>query len=388
MTDNDQAYANTFPSFTTYVDRAMEHLTDAELRVLLYASRHIMGWKDKIASRTGCLSLSMFEHGFTVTHDDGSASVYGGCGLSRPIISKALNSLETFGFLERVGFEQDKGQRWRLSETPDWTALEARSAERLAANQKRTAKATTSRKAAKVQVGSNVGREYQIGDFKESSGVVTSHVTPREDDKNGVVTSDVTMVVTSDVPNQTNDQTNKEKESALVASQLDAGASIPNDHQPRLTLLEKAESIKPTPTQVVEIVPASTAKSKAPRQRPRDPVYDAIQSGWRIKANGIILCIKGILSGTSKRPTWKDSNLDNPMLPPEITEFAEWCWRKKKMCPTTPETIQKWAYEFREERDRKVQQFPSGLFLSREELDKFTPSPTEYMRPRGVDYAH
>lgn len=178
-------YPNTFQTFNVYVDRAMEHLTDSELRVLLYATRHIMGWQEKTATRIGCLSLTMLERGFIAEHEDGTTTVFGGCGLSRPVISKALGSLEAFGFLERKGYIQGKGQLWQLADDPKWEALEARTTERLKVNQKRTTKATQSRSIVTSDV---------------NTSIVTSDV-------HTIVTSHDTMIVTSDVPKQTHVQT-------------------------------------------------------------------------------------------------------------------------------------------------------------------------------------
>ena len=152
---------NTFVTFNEYVDRALAHITDAELRVLLFATRHIMGWQDKVSSRTSCLSLSMFEHGFEYTdRKTGDPRRFGGCGLGRPAISRALKSLEQLGFIERAGYLQDKGQMWRLGDDPDWDRLEQRTAERNVVNRKRTANASAARM---------------------SKVVVTSDVTPREE---------------------------------------------------------------------------------------------------------------------------------------------------------------------------------------------------------------
>lgn len=280
-----KVYANTFQTFNVYVDRAMEHLTDAELRVLLYATRHIMGWQDKITSRTACMSLPMFERGFTVTHDDGTQSTYGGCGLSRAVVSKTLNSLEALGFLERAGFEQDKGQRWRLAEQPDWATLEARSAKRDEANKKRTAKATASRKTR----GSNVGRTHL-------DGVVTSDDTSTEEGQNGVVTSDDTMVVTSDVPKQTQDQTHEYKDSAT------AGAVAASDDG--------------------KVIPFAVGAK-------RNPWYDAVSKVWEYRGamNGAMV---KMLQGQSDAPAWKIGNVAVAMTPDDVLDWAAW-YRKTEL---------------------------------------------------------
>jgi hypothetical protein len=129
-----------------YVDRAMEHLLPQEYVVLSFAARHILGWRDKINERAAPISLEMFEHGFAYTDKEtGQPRRFGGCGLARPTISKCLQALETFGFLERAGYLQDKGQMWRLGQWPKWDLLQKRTAERDEANRKRTTKARSKR---------------------------------------------------------------------------------------------------------------------------------------------------------------------------------------------------------------------------------------------------
>lgn len=103
---------NTFQSFNVYIDRAMELLSDAEFKVLMFSTRHIMGWQDKIDSRIAHISISMFEHGFTDKH----GKTYCGTGLGRASIINALNVLVHCGFLDKVGEPTADGQAWKLSE--------------------------------------------------------------------------------------------------------------------------------------------------------------------------------------------------------------------------------------------------------------------------------
>ena len=139
---------NTFQTFNVYVDRAMELLTDPELRVLIFATRHILGWQSNITNRTAEISISMFVNGYTDKHDN----YYGGCGCSRNTVIQATESLVQFGFFDRVGKATPRGQRWQLSDRDiDWAALEARRNEKQAKNKDRVKKATA---AAQEQNGS------------------------------------------------------------------------------------------------------------------------------------------------------------------------------------------------------------------------------------------
>lgn len=113
---------NSFQTPNVFIDQAMLYLTNSELRVLLFATRHIMGWQDKIKKRQGAISLTMFENGFTTT--DGKR--YQGCGIGKHAIITALDSLVKFGFLTREGLPTEDGQVWELHENVDWKALIAR----------------------------------------------------------------------------------------------------------------------------------------------------------------------------------------------------------------------------------------------------------------------
>lgn len=183
---------NTFMCFNVYIDRAMHQLTDSELRVLLFATRHILGWQDKIASRRGCISLSMFTGGFTTVNDDGTVTEYAGCGLGEIAVRAACNALCEFGFLVKVGEPTQKGQEWRLGETPNWKVLEARTAEREHKRKQQVEKATQAATAKRQGVTSNEPPTLNVGGV--SSNVPTG------------VTSNVGEGVSSNEEQQSHDQ--------------------------------------------------------------------------------------------------------------------------------------------------------------------------------------
>lgn len=134
---------NTFQVFNVYIDRAMELLTDSEFRVLMYTTRHITGWQDRIDERQGCISISMFEKGF-ITKD---GVRFAGCGLSRQTIVNSIATLVEFGFIARSGKPTAKGQKYTLeTKGIDWLALEQRRQLQFRDNQKRTAKANKFRR--------------------------------------------------------------------------------------------------------------------------------------------------------------------------------------------------------------------------------------------------
>lgn len=211
---------NTFMCFNVYVDRAMQHLTDSELRVLLFATRHILGWQDKIADRRGHISMTMFTNGFTSTNDEGVTSVYAGCGLGESAVRSACNSLCAFTLLVKVGYPSDKGQQWQLGETPDWESLEQRTADRETKRKQQVEKAT------QVAVSKREGVTLddtpltlnEGGTSNDTPPVTLNDTTPlTSDDTPGVTLNDTGGVTSNEVQQshvQSHVQSHEQKEIA------------------------------------------------------------------------------------------------------------------------------------------------------------------------------
>jgi len=137
---------NTFMSFNLYVDVAMELLTPEEYTVLSYATRHILGWQDKVNKRRGFISLTMFEGGFST----GEGTHFGGTGLGRATLLKALDGLTQANLLVKIGEPTADGQEWELGEEIRWDYLLARQAAKDEQNRLKTEKARSTRKARQV----------------------------------------------------------------------------------------------------------------------------------------------------------------------------------------------------------------------------------------------
>lgn len=134
---------NTFMVFNVYVDRAMELLTDSELRILIFATRHILGWQDKVEDRQGFISISMFEKGYVT----GNGVHFAGTGLNRQTIIDAVGGLVDFGFLKKDGKPTSKGQKYTLcTDGIDWSKMESRRDEKVLKAKQRTAKANAKRR--------------------------------------------------------------------------------------------------------------------------------------------------------------------------------------------------------------------------------------------------
>jgi hypothetical protein len=93
--------------------------------------------------------------------------------------------------------------------------------------------------------------------------------------------------------------------------------------------------------------------------RPRDPIFDLIESLWLFGSGGRTAKVKKLMSGgfvksgnakTDKRDTaWIENNIDPPMDEREIAAFGEW-YRDNNPeinLPEKPESISKWVHRFR-----------------------------------------
>lgn len=212
---------NSFQCPNTYVDEIMQYLTGDELKVLLFAIRHIFGWDDVIERKQNRISLTVFESGFVTK----KGKVFAGTGLSRPAITTALRQLTKYRILLANGKANKDGTLWKVSSEPDVKGLIQRADERSKANQKRTEKAT---------IGAVNKRSTGTSHVPDSS---TSHVPA-----NG--TPDVPITGTSHVHIQ----------SHLNPLGKDAPAQKPQD-----TSLKESSDVAPIQTPPPPIVAAPPA---------------------------------------------------------------------------------------------------------------------------------
>lgn len=132
---------NSFQTPNPFVDSAMAYLTPEEYKCLSFACRHILGWQDKINKRRGVISLTMFERGFI----SAKGTAFGGTGLTRPTIVKAVDELVKYSFLFRIGEPSADGQEYELGEEPDFVGLELRHAAKADGRKQQTATARASK---------------------------------------------------------------------------------------------------------------------------------------------------------------------------------------------------------------------------------------------------
>jgi hypothetical protein len=157
---------NSYQTPNVMIDVLLPLLTDSEWRVLSFAMRHILGWREKIEKRKGTISLHMFENGY---------GPYPGCGLNKGTIIKALQSLDEHKILLKVGMTKD-GASWQLVEDYnqiDIEALEKRLTNKRQKNKKRTEKMLKNLKAKRNELLS-----HNTGDvLSHNTGDVLSHNT-------------------------------------------------------------------------------------------------------------------------------------------------------------------------------------------------------------------
>jgi hypothetical protein len=92
------------------------------------------------------------------------------------------------------------------------------------------------------------------------------------------------------------------------------------------------------------------------KPRKRDAVFDAIAEVWNTKAGGYVGQMKAMLSGTAKKGEWKACNFEPAATADEVLAFGAW-WKRHNPTldiPTTPETIQRRFYEFRNHTTQKA----------------------------------
>lgn len=147
---------NSFQQHNYYTDVLHQFLTGEEVKVLDKAIREILGWSDRISTRRAPISLSTFTDGKPGWLDEaghhlgeevmrllGNRMCYG-CGLSVGAVRRALDALDEFNILLKVGQPGPNGQEYWLQDDInkiDWPGLLERRDKKNRKNKTRTRKA-------------------------------------------------------------------------------------------------------------------------------------------------------------------------------------------------------------------------------------------------------
>lgn len=129
---------NSFQHPNALVDELSFFLTPEEEKVLNKALREILGWHSRIESRKAPISLSVFVEG---KFDADGRRLCRGCGLSQTAVRSALESLDRYRILVKVGEPTKAGQEYWVQDDfnrIDWPGLEARRAQQVEAGRRRT----------------------------------------------------------------------------------------------------------------------------------------------------------------------------------------------------------------------------------------------------------
>ena len=175
---------NSFQTPNAVVDRLMPFLSESELRCLLYAIRHIMGWHSKAPKKQAIISISNFQDGFVYTDSDGNEHRYEGTGLSRGSILKATKSLVELRILSKVD-ETRNGTKWGLdfliSDDVDFKTLEERRKSKKKSARKQTATARNKLRSIQQTTDSQSIKQTDVVSSTDLSGLSNRHNETHEE---------------------------------------------------------------------------------------------------------------------------------------------------------------------------------------------------------------
>jgi hypothetical protein len=140
----DGMIPNTFMFPNILVDRLMPYLSAEEWKVLSFAVRQIYGWRKERIAGQASISLSVFMNGAVI----GEWRNYG-VGLSKPTLTKALQTLIEFGIIRVVDDKNSEGTIYALADSEHeihWSKVHKRFDEQLAKGRQRTDKARSARR--------------------------------------------------------------------------------------------------------------------------------------------------------------------------------------------------------------------------------------------------
>lgn len=148
MTGKSTFVPNSFQTPNDYVDEFMPFLTGEEYKVLIYATRRILGFQ----KRQDRISLSQFTDG-TKSIKDGR-TLDSGTGLGKETVKNCLDNLVKFGLMVKVADNDprtNEGTLWSLQWNEDevnWKELQNHLKKRSKVNAARMAKARSVRQTA------------------------------------------------------------------------------------------------------------------------------------------------------------------------------------------------------------------------------------------------
>lgn len=304
------------------------YLTEPELRIMLYAIRHTIGWDDKRESREAHISVSNFAKGYTLggTH-------YEGTHLTEVTIRKALAKLVVYGLLEKVGGITDIGQKWRLAPKCNAAELTKRQQESYKKDQQRTIsgrkKAEEKRQLEKEGLSHNKEGGYPI----TLEGVISQPQIKKEKEKKERKDSPHGDSRSDDAPVMANARSIVQDAFAVnqsVSVKVDDASAQPADCKSTQKLLPRPDAKAVAPSPATPPKPLMAAVCYAMNE-PRGSVPGMIGKFF-----------SGTLDKKDKKDTaWTDCQPDlSPtpeLLPLQIIAFTLWYSRHDKYKSTFAE---------------------------------------------------
>jgi hypothetical protein len=309
------------------------YLTEPELRIMLYAIRHTIGWIEKRDSREAYISVRNFAYGYTL---DGIQ--YEGTRLTEVTIRKALPELVRLGLLEKVGGITEIGQKWKLPQGCNTSALAQRDKDRYEKDRLRTANGRKKAEEKRLSEGGGLSHNprYQTedeGGYPITQGGVMPYpqVVHKEEhiEEKEITTSAATHQVVATSPSSFS--LDEEADDAAMFTRLTEKQKSARAEKGRKRLSKPTTTpttpqppAAPAPVAVddVETFSAKLDEAKGEKAK-RKPNHTAlvINTVWGKAVSGGLL---PMLMGNAKKAPWKDHNIEGGMTEIEIFAFSRW----------------------------------------------------------------
>jgi hypothetical protein len=395
---------NSFQTPNALVDELMAHISDSELRVLLFLNRHILGWRNKASLLKTQITIKNFTNGFNFTKKDGTTVSMGGCGISNEkTIRKALDGLKEAGIVaeeENPGAGNTFELAYLNGSEVDLSIFQARKKKRSKAQNCQTASLGKIAFIDPLPLPSVGGGTEQPDPYQALEGVPLPSVgggttsdpyqalegaiyktqdnktkgkpnisfpagkapeippSPRKIKAPKKLTSRAikgaaTLRINAATKKAMPDETPRAIWARVVAEQEKHLATLQD--QPQQAIDNQVAIIAELKTRNPELAQAKK-NSRLPSPETM-PLYYAISEHWGHppEATGRLFNLYGLLNGTAKKGDWGRCALTEPVSVDELKAYVK--WRKREHpnfnLPESPELLQKSVCTFRASRTAK-----------------------------------
>ena len=339
---------NSYQTPNFIVDRLMQYLIPGEVVVLQFIVRHTLGWQNRAETRSGHISLSVFENGFTT--QDGKR--FGGCGLDRKTIVAALNALEEFGIIQRPDGHTRNGTQITLvldEDAIDWSALQSRAETRAARNRKRASKAATSSAEGAVHADADGGGTNPPVELIHQWNNSTSGTIPPVEQfhqwNNSTTTGGTNPpILVEPIHPYKHIKHIKHTPPPTPPTGGDTTVLEPStDHGTESAMADGASSV---PARKEHSSDADTGADTGLFEHIRDVLVERVWGGNQRMLDEASETAKMLL-GISERPPYSEHNLPRAAVRDEFDAWVRWWMSKRLHFPRDPGRLAKAWYDFR-----------------------------------------